>query len=77
MENQNYQTYTETEVIDSKPLYTEHPKKKNNAWWIILLVLLLVLCCCVVLGGVVVLIMVASGQYRIEWSMLTPLLSFL
>lgn len=77
MENQNYQTYTETEVIDSKPLYTEQPKKKNNAWWIILLVLLLVLCCCVVLGGVVVLIMVASGQYRIDWSMLTPLLSFL
>ena len=77
MEDQNYQTYTETEVVDSKPLYTEQPKKKNNTWWIVLLVLLLVLCCCVVLGGVVVFFMVASGQYRIDWSMLVPLLSYL
>ena len=77
MEDQSYQTYTETEVIDSKPLYTEQPKKKSNAWWIILLVLLLVLCCCIVIGGAVVFFMVASGQYRIDWSMLTPLLSFI
>ena len=77
MENQNYQTYTETEVVDSKLLYTERPKKKNNTWWIVLLVLLLVLCCCIVLGGVVVLIMVASGQYRIDWQTLVPLLNFI
>ncbi len=77
MEDQNYQTYTETEVVDSKPLYTEQPKKKNNTWWIVLLVLLLVLCCCIVIGVAVVIVMLASGQYRIEWSMLTPLLSFL
>ncbi len=77
MEDQNYQTYTETEVVDSKPLYTEQPKKKSNTWWIVLLVLLLVLCCCIVIGVAVVIVMLASGQYRIEWSMLTPLLSFL
>ena len=77
MEDQNYQTYAETEVIDSKPLYTEQPKKKKNTWWIILLVLLLVLCCCIVIGFAVVIGMLASGQYRIEWSMLSPLLGFL
>ena len=77
MEDQNYQTYTETQSPDSKPLYTEQPKKKSNAWWIILLVILLVLCCCVVIVGVVVVFMLASGQYRIDWSMLTPLLSYL
>ena len=37
MEDQSYQTYTDTEVIDAKPLYTEQPKKKSKAWWIILL----------------------------------------
>ncbi len=77
MEDQNYQAYTETQTSDSKPLYTEKPKKKSNTWWIILLVLLLVLCCCVVAGGVIVFFLVASGQYRIDWSMLTPILSFL
>ena len=77
MEDQDYKTYTAPEVIDAKPLYTEQPKQKSNTWWIILLVVLLVLCCCLVIGGVVVFFMVASGQYRIDWSMLTPLLSFL
>ncbi len=77
MEDQNYQTYTETEVIDSKPLYTEQPKKKNNAWWIILLVLLLVLCCCIMIGVAVVIVMLASGQYRIDWQTLVPLLNFI
>ena len=77
MEDQNYRTYTETQTPDSTPVHTEQPKKKNNAWWIILLVILLVLCCCILFGGVVVLLLVASGQYRIDWSMLTPLLSFI
>jgi len=77
MEDQNYQTYTDTQTSGSEPLYTEQPKKKSNAWWIVLLVVLLVLCCCVVIGGVVVFFMLASGQYRIDWSMLTPLLSYL
>lgn len=77
MEDQNYQTYTETKVVDSTPLYTEQPKKKSNTWWIILLVVLLVLCCCLVIGGVVVYFLVESGQYRIDWSMLTPLLNLL
>jgi len=77
MEDQNFQTHAETEVNDSKPLYTVTPKKKNNAWWIILLVVLLFLCCCIMIGGVVLLIMLASGQYRIDWSTLTPLLSFI
>ena len=53
------------------------PQKKSNTWWIVLLVILLVLCCCVVIGGLVVFFLVSSGQYRIDWSMLTPLLSFL
>lgn len=77
MEDQNFQTHAETEVIDSKPLYTVKPKKKSKAWWIILLVVLLFLCCLIMIGGVVILIMLASGQYRIDWSMLTPLLSFI
>lgn len=77
MEDQNYQTYTETQTPGSTPVHTEQPKKKNNAWWIILLVILLVLCCCILIGGVVVLLLVASGQYRIDWSILTPLLSFI
>lgn len=77
MEDQNYQTYTEAQTPKSAPLYTEKPKKKSNTWWIILLVLLLVLCCCLVIGGVVVFFMVASGQYRIDWTMLPPILSFL
>jgi uncharacterized membrane-anchored protein len=77
MEDQNYQTYTEAKTVDPMPLYTEQPKKKSNAWWIILLVVLLVLCCCVVIGGVVVFFLVASGQYRIDWSLLTPILSFI
>ncbi len=77
MEDQNYQTYTETKTADSTPLYTAQPKKKSNTWWIVLLVILLVLCCCVVIGAVVVLFMVGSGQYRIDWSMLTPLLSLI
>lgn len=77
MEDQNYQTYSEPKVVDATPLYTEKPKKKSNAWWIILLVVLLLLCCCVVIGAVVVFFMVASGQYRIDWSLLTPILSFL
>jgi len=77
MEDQSYQTYTDTKTPNPTPLYTELPKKKSNTWWIILLVVLLVLCCCLVIGGVVVFFMVASGQYRIDWSMLTPLLSFL
>lgn len=77
MEDQSYQTYADTKTPSPTPLYTELPKKKSNTWWIILLVVLLVLCCCLVIGGVVVFFMVASGQYRIDWSMLTPLLSFL
>lgn len=77
MEDQNYQTYTETKAPNPAPLYTEQPKKKSNAWWIILLVVLLALCCLVVLGIAVVIFLVGSGQYRIDWSMLTPLLSFL
>ena len=77
MEDQNYQTYTETNSPNPTPLYIEQPKKKSNAWWIILLVILLVLCCCVMIGGVVVFFLVASGQYRIDWSMLTPILSFI
>lgn len=77
MEDQNFQTYNETKTTDSTPLYTVQPKKKSNTWWIILLVILLVLCCCVVIGGVVVAFLVASGQYRIDWSMLTPILSFI
>ena len=77
MEDQSYQTYTEAKTPNPTPLYTELPKKKSNTWWIILLVVLLVLCCCLVIGGVVVFFLVASGQYRIDWSMLTPLLSFL
>ena len=77
MEDQNYQTYTEAQTPELKPLYSEQPKKKSNAWWIVLLVLLLVLCCWVVIGGVVVFFMLASGQYRIDWSMLGPILSFL
>ena len=59
MEDQTYQTYTETKTTDSTPLYTVQPKKKSNTWWIILLVVLLVLCCCVVIGGVVVALLVA------------------
>jgi ABC-type Fe3+ transport system permease subunit len=77
MEDQNYQTYTETQKSDSTPLYTVQPKKKSNTWWIILLVVLLVLCCCIMIVGVVVLFLVASGQYRIDWTMLTPILSFI
>jgi uncharacterized membrane-anchored protein len=77
MEDQNYQTYNETQTPGSEPLYTEQPKKKSNTWWIILLVVLLVLCCCLVIGGVVVFFMLASGQYRIDWSILTPILSFI
>lgn len=77
MEDQSYQTYTEAKTPNPTPLYTEQPKKKSNTWWIVLLVILLVLCCCVVIGGLVVFFLVSSGQYRIDWSMLTPLLSFL
>ena len=77
MEDQSYQTYTDTKTPNPTPLYTEQPKKKSNTWSIVLLVILLVLCCCVVIGGVVVFFLVSSGQYRIDWSMLTPLLSFL
>jgi hypothetical protein len=77
MEDQSYQTYTETKAPDAIPLYTEQPKKKSNTWWIILLVVMLVLCCCLVIGGVVVFFLVASGQYRIDWTMLTPILSLI
>jgi uncharacterized integral membrane protein len=77
MEDQNYQTYAEPRATDSTPLFTEQPKKKKNTWWIILLVLLLVLCCCIVIGVAVVIVMLASGQYRIDWSILTPILSFI
>ena len=77
MEDQNYRTYTETQTPDSTPVHTEQPKKKNNAWWIILLVILLVLCCCLLISGVVVFLLVASGQYRIDWSMLPLLLNFI
>ena len=73
MEDQPYQTYTEKQAPDSIPLYTEQPKKKSNAWWIILLLVLLFLCCCIMIGGSVILIMLASGQYRIDWTMLTPI----
>ena len=78
MEDQHYETYTTPKVVDAEPLYTDQPKKKNkNAWWIILLVILLVLCCCALIVGLVVFLMVASGQYRINWSLLSPLLSFI
>lgn len=76
MEDQSYQTYTDTKTPSPTPLYTELPKKKSNTWWIILLVVLLVLCCCLVIGGVVVFFLVASGQYRIDWGTFTPLLNF-
>jgi len=78
MDDQNYQTYTEKQEPYAAPLYTEQPKpKKNNNWWIIVLVVLLVLCCCLAIAGVVVAILVGTDQYRIDWSLLTPLLSLI
>ena len=77
MEDQNYLTFTETQTSTPKPMDSEPPKKKSNIWWIVLLVILLVLCCWIMIGAVVVFFLVASGQYRIDWTMVTPFLSFL
>jgi hypothetical protein len=58
--------------------YTQPPvEKKKTSGWIIALIVLLVLCICAVVAVVVAGFFVISGQYRIEWSMLTPLLSYL
>jgi len=51
--------------------YTPPPaeKKKTNGW-VIALIVVLVLCLCICAVGVGVYLLVASGQYKIEWSYL-------
>ena len=74
MEDQSYQTYTDTKTPSPTPLYTEQPKKKSNTWWIVLIVVLVLLCCCAMAALLVVLGLVASGEYQIDWTGLLPVL---
>ncbi|HOF28609.1 MAG: hypothetical protein KBA05_02620 [Anaerolineaceae bacterium] len=77
MTEQNYQTYTEAPAPNPAPVYTEPPQKKGGKGWLIALIIVLLLCCCLAIAAGVVYYLVDSGQYRFEWSMLTPLLSYL
>lgn len=76
MEEQDFKTYTEKQEPYAAPVYTEPPKKKSNVW-IIVLIILLVLFCCLVVVGAVVGFLIYTDQYRIEWSMIIPLLSLI
>lgn len=52
--------------------------KKKMSGWVIALIVLLVLCVCILVPIAIVVFMVASGDYRIEWSyLINSALSFL
>lgn len=76
MADQDYQTYKEVNVPYTVPVNPVPVKKKSN-WWIIVLIILLLLCCCVVIVGGVIWYLVASGQYRFDWSLVAPFLSLI
>ena len=57
--------------VPKSPSIPQPPvEKKKMSGWVIALIVLLVLCICVVVPIVVVIFMVASGDYRLEWSYL-------
>ena len=74
----NNEGFQSAPSVDSSSSVTPPVDKKKNTGWTIALIVLLILCLCICCVAVIVSIMVASGEYKFEWSFLiSPIISAL
>ena len=72
--NEGFQTAPAVDPSSAKP----PAEDKKTTGWVIALIVILVLCLCICCGVMVVTMMIASGEYRLEWSsLLSPVFSML